>query len=206
MECDVLVLGAGPGGYPAAIRAAQLGASVICVEQGTVGGTCLNVGCIPTKAMVQSAHAWNDAQRPHSPRSACKVSAPRARLRRRCRRNRRRPSSTASSRAWAACSRPTACRSCRAAAASAGPNSWPSRAPRRSRSSTPSSRPARAGRGRRSPGIDHPRCVDSTGMLEVEDVPKRLVGARRRRDRRASSRRSSATSAARSRSSRCSTI
>src|SRR4051812_21708278 len=62
MECDLLVLGAGPGGYPAAIRAAQLGADVVGVEQGPVGGTCLNVGCIPTKAMVQSAHAYHDAQ------------------------------------------------------------------------------------------------------------------------------------------------
>jgi dihydrolipoamide dehydrogenase len=60
MECDLLVLGAGPGGYPAAIRATQLGASVVCVEEKWVGGTCLNVGCIPTKAMVQSAHAWHD--------------------------------------------------------------------------------------------------------------------------------------------------
>ena len=39
MECDLLVLGAGPGGYPAAIRATQLGASVVCVEQPSVGGT-----------------------------------------------------------------------------------------------------------------------------------------------------------------------
>src|SRR3954453_19275962 len=71
MECDLVVLGSGPGGYPAAIRAAQLGASVVVVEQATtvggeqsvtVGRTCLNVGCIPTKAMVQSAHAYNDAQ------------------------------------------------------------------------------------------------------------------------------------------------
>ena len=61
MECDLVVLGAGPGGYPAAIRAAQLGARVIVVEQGPVGGTCLNVGCIPTKAMVQSAHALHEA-------------------------------------------------------------------------------------------------------------------------------------------------
>src|SRR3954453_5529039 len=63
MECDLAVLGSGPGGYPAAIRAAQLGASVIIVEQAeTVGGTCLNVGCMLTKAMVQSAHAYEDAQ------------------------------------------------------------------------------------------------------------------------------------------------
>src|ERR1700761_7435076 len=61
IECDPAVLGAGPGGYPAAIRATQLGASVVCVEEGPVGGTCLNVGCIPTKAMVQSAHGFYEA-------------------------------------------------------------------------------------------------------------------------------------------------
>jgi len=61
IEVDVAVLGGGPGGYPAAIRAAQLGLSVAVIEQGRLGGTCLNVGCIPTKAWVQSAHALKDA-------------------------------------------------------------------------------------------------------------------------------------------------
>jgi dihydrolipoamide dehydrogenase len=61
MDVDVAVLGGGPGGYPAAIRASQLGLSVALVEQGRLGGTCLNVGCIPTKALVQSAHAVHDA-------------------------------------------------------------------------------------------------------------------------------------------------
>ena len=61
MDVDVAVLGGGPGGYPAAIRAAQLGLSVVVIEQGNLGGTCLNVGCIPTKAWVQSAHAMKDA-------------------------------------------------------------------------------------------------------------------------------------------------
>ncbi len=61
MDVDVAVLGGGPGGYPAAIRAAQLGLSVAVIEQGDLGGTCLNVGCIPTKAWVQSAHAMKDA-------------------------------------------------------------------------------------------------------------------------------------------------
>src|SRR4051794_33311459 len=61
MDVDVTVLGGGPGGYPAAIRASQLGLSVAVIEQGRLGGTCLNVGCIPTKALVQSAHAVHDA-------------------------------------------------------------------------------------------------------------------------------------------------
>jgi len=52
---DLVVIGAGPGGYVAAIRAAQLGGKVALVERGNVGGTCLNVGCIPTKAWVHSA-------------------------------------------------------------------------------------------------------------------------------------------------------
>ena len=63
MECDVAVLGGGPGGYTAAIRAAQLGARVICVEQEPeLGGTCLRVGCIPTKAWVQTAWALKAAE------------------------------------------------------------------------------------------------------------------------------------------------
>jgi dihydrolipoamide dehydrogenase len=52
---DVLVLGAGPGGYVAAIRAAQLGKSVAVVELKYWGGVCLNVGCIPSKALLRNA-------------------------------------------------------------------------------------------------------------------------------------------------------
>jgi dihydrolipoamide dehydrogenase len=52
---DVVVIGAGPGGYPAAIRAAQLGATVAIVEKEQLGGTCLNWGCIPTKAMITAS-------------------------------------------------------------------------------------------------------------------------------------------------------
>ena len=54
MFYDVVVLGAGPGGYVSAIRAAQLGAKVAIVEKNKVGGTCLNVGCIPTKALMKN--------------------------------------------------------------------------------------------------------------------------------------------------------
>src|SRR6184192_3622 len=52
---DIVVIGAGPGGYPAAIRAAQLGAKVAIVEKEQLGGTCLNWGCIPTKALIAAA-------------------------------------------------------------------------------------------------------------------------------------------------------
>jgi dihydrolipoamide dehydrogenase len=63
MECDVAVLGGGPGGYTAAIRAAQLGAKTVCIEkEPALGGTCLRVGCIPTKAWVQTAFALKEAE------------------------------------------------------------------------------------------------------------------------------------------------
>jgi dihydrolipoamide dehydrogenase len=55
---DVVVIGAGPGGYPAAIRAAQLGASVAIVEKEQLGGTCLNWGCIPTKALIAAGELY----------------------------------------------------------------------------------------------------------------------------------------------------
>src|SRR5438094_3776899 len=63
MECDVAVLGGGPGGYTAAIRTAQLGAKAVCIEkEPELGGTCLRVGCIPTKAWVQTAFAIKEAE------------------------------------------------------------------------------------------------------------------------------------------------
>ena len=52
---DIVVIGAGPGGYVAAIKAAQLGYKTACVEEGDLGGVCLNIGCIPTKALLESA-------------------------------------------------------------------------------------------------------------------------------------------------------
>jgi dihydrolipoamide dehydrogenase len=59
---DVVVIGGGPGGYVAAIRAAQLGFKVACVEKRKVlGGTCLNVGCIPSKALLEISHKFHDA-------------------------------------------------------------------------------------------------------------------------------------------------
>lgn len=57
---DLIVVGSGPGGYVAAIRAAQLGLNVACVEAEDLGGVCLNIGCIPTKAMLTSALLANE--------------------------------------------------------------------------------------------------------------------------------------------------
>src|SRR5437879_10666468 len=56
---DVVVIGGGPGGYVAALRAAQLGASTAIVEKDRLGGTCLVRGCIPTKAMLQSSELYS---------------------------------------------------------------------------------------------------------------------------------------------------
>ncbi|GGG16275.1 dihydrolipoyl dehydrogenase [Caldovatus sediminis] len=59
---DVIVIGAGPGGYVCALRAAQLGMKVACVEKReTLGGTCLNIGCIPSKALLQSSELFEEA-------------------------------------------------------------------------------------------------------------------------------------------------
>ena len=62
MAYDVIVLGSGPGGYPAAIRASQLGKKVAIVERESLGGICLNWGCIPTKALLKSAQVMEYAK------------------------------------------------------------------------------------------------------------------------------------------------
>jgi dihydrolipoamide dehydrogenase len=63
VECDVLVLGAGPGGYSAAFRAADLGMKTVLVERyPTLGGVCLNVGCIPSKALLHTASIMDGAR------------------------------------------------------------------------------------------------------------------------------------------------
>lgn len=61
LDIDTLVIGAGPGGYTAAIRASQLGQSVLIVDKENVGGVCLNVGCIPSKALISAAHQYEAA-------------------------------------------------------------------------------------------------------------------------------------------------
>ena len=55
-DYDIVVIGGGPAGYAGAIRAAQLGKRVLCVERDKLGGICLNWGCIPTKALLTNAH------------------------------------------------------------------------------------------------------------------------------------------------------
>jgi dihydrolipoamide dehydrogenase len=62
LDIDLLVIGAGPGGYVAAIRAAQLGQKVLIVDKSEVGGVCLNRGCIPSKALIAAAHQYESAQ------------------------------------------------------------------------------------------------------------------------------------------------
>ncbi len=69
ISAKLLVVGGGPGGYVAAIRAGQLGIDTVLVEEGKLGGTCLNVGCIPSKALIHAADAFEQAteQAEHAP-------------------------------------------------------------------------------------------------------------------------------------------
>src|SRR5699024_5728087 len=61
-EFDICVIGSGPGGYVAAIRAAQLGFKTAIVEKRHLGGVCLNIGCIPTKALLRSAEVYESIE------------------------------------------------------------------------------------------------------------------------------------------------
>ena len=62
-KCKVLIIGAGPGGYVAGIRAGQLGLDTIIVEGNKAGGVCLNVGCIPSKAIIHAAERFESLQK-----------------------------------------------------------------------------------------------------------------------------------------------
>jgi dihydrolipoamide dehydrogenase len=62
-DYDLCVIGGGPGGYVAAIRAAQNGLKTVCVEgRGALGGTCLNVGCIPSKSLLNVSHHYHSLE------------------------------------------------------------------------------------------------------------------------------------------------
>jgi dihydrolipoamide dehydrogenase len=75
LTCNVLVIGAGPGGYVCAIRAGQLGLDTIIVEKAAVGGTCLNIGCIPSKALIHAAGEFHVVREAASGRSRIGISA-----------------------------------------------------------------------------------------------------------------------------------
>jgi dihydrolipoamide dehydrogenase len=62
-EIEVVIIGGGPGGYVAAIKAAHLGLKAVLVEKDKLGGVCLNKGCIPTKALITTAEILNHIQR-----------------------------------------------------------------------------------------------------------------------------------------------
>ncbi|MBK8515527.1 MAG: dihydrolipoyl dehydrogenase [Saprospiraceae bacterium] len=76
MNFDIIILGSGPGGYVAAIRASQLGLNVAVVEKENLGGICLNWGCIPTKALLKSAQVFNYVN--HAAEYGIQVSEPKA--------------------------------------------------------------------------------------------------------------------------------
>jgi dihydrolipoamide dehydrogenase len=173
MECDVAVLGGGPGGYTAAIRAAQLGAKAVCIEkEDRLGGTCLRVGCIPTKAWVQTAYAIKEAEETFG-KLGVNVSAPELDF--------------AQANAWkdAIVGQLTGGV---AGLFKANGVEWVKGAGRFKDANTisveggedVSFRSAVVATGSYSlrppiEGIDSERCVDSTGLLAQTEVPKRLV-------------------------------
>src|SRR6516225_6348878 len=75
ISCKLLVIGAGPGGYVCAIRAGQLGVDTVIVEAKRLGGTCLNVGCIPSKALIHVADEFQKIARVASGGSLLGIAA-----------------------------------------------------------------------------------------------------------------------------------
>lgn len=80
ISCKLLVIGAGPGGYVCAIRAGQLGIDTVIVEAGRPGGTCLTIGCIPSKALIHAAEEFDTLQRAATGESALGISAENPRI------------------------------------------------------------------------------------------------------------------------------
>src|SRR5687768_11130371 len=74
MAYDVIVLGSGPGGYPAAIRASQLGKKVAIIEKESLGGVCLNWGCAPSRTVLKSGELYEYAK--HGAEDEIKVDSP----------------------------------------------------------------------------------------------------------------------------------
>jgi dihydrolipoyl dehydrogenase len=173
MDVDIAVLGGGPGGYTAAIRVAQLGARVVCIEkEPELGGTCLRVGCIPTKAWVQTAFALKEAEESFAKFG---VQVGEARL------------DFAASNAWKA-GVVNQMTSGVASLFKANGVEWVKGTGRFRDANTiaveggedVSFKQAVIATGSFPlrppiPGLDSPRCVDSTGLLAQEQVPRRLV-------------------------------
>jgi dihydrolipoamide dehydrogenase len=173
MEVDVAVLGGGPGGYTAAIRAAQLGAKVACIEKELeLGGTCLRIGCIPTKAWVQTAFALKEAEE-HFAKFGVEVGE--AKL------------DFAASNAWKAGVSKQMTSGVESLFKANGVD-WVKGTGRFTDANTiaveggedvtfkqaivaTGSYPIRPP----IPGLESPRCVDSTGLLALEQVPRRLA-------------------------------
>ena len=173
MDCDVAVLGGGPAGYTAAIRAAQLGGNVVCIErEPELGGTCLRVGCIPTKAWVQTAHALHAAHE-IDPKLGVVVQEPRLDF--------------GVANEWKA----AVSKQMTGGVASlfkANGVTWVQGAGRFESANTIAVEGAESVDFRSAivatgsypvrppiPGLDSPRCVDSTGLLAQTEVPRRLV-------------------------------
>jgi dihydrolipoamide dehydrogenase len=172
MDVDVAVLGGGPGGYPAAIRAAQLGLSVALIEKGELGGTCLNVGCIPTKAWVQSAHAVKDAHLAF-PQLGVTVGEPVIDFDQ-VQANRSQIVKTSVG-GVGLLLKSAGVTVVNGFGRFAGPNAFAVDG-----GETVNFTHAVIATGSHSlrppvEGIDHPNCVDSTGLLAIEEIPRRLV-------------------------------
>jgi dihydrolipoyl dehydrogenase len=173
MDVDVAVLGGGPGGYTAAIRAAQLGAKVACIEkEPELGGTCLRVGCIPTKAWVQTAFALKEARESFA-KFGVEVGEPRLDF--------------AASNAWKSAVSSQMTQGVASLFKTNGVE-WVKGVGRFRDANTiaveggedvafKSAIVATGSYPLRPPieGLDSPRCVDSTGLLAQEQVPRRLV-------------------------------
>src|SRR5213082_290393 len=173
MDCDVAVLGGGPGGYTAAIRAAQLGAKTVCIEkEPELGGTCLRIGCIPTKAWVQTAFALKEAEETFA-KLGVRVGEPQLDM--------------AAANEWKAAVVKQMTQGV-ASLFKANGVEWVKGVGRFKDSSTiaveggedVSFKQAIVATGSYPlrppiPGLDSSRCVDSTGLLAQEQVPRRLV-------------------------------
>src|SRR5207247_5913681 len=173
MEADVAVLGGGPGGYTAAIRVAQLGARSVCIEkEPELGGTCLRVGCIPTKAWVQTAFALKEAGETFA-KLGVQVGEPRLDF--------------AASNTWKAGVVEQMTKGV-ASLFKANGVEWVKGEGRFTDASTIAVEGGEEVRFKSAvvatgsfpmrppiPGLDSSRCVDSTGLLAQEQVPRRLV-------------------------------